>query len=201
MGYVGEGQDHPSGCRSFDLTCSVYNVETKQPWEFVVRCIFDSGPRWKSYSIPCQGSFVHAVGTLVGKFCMSHNSIRPAILLSGYKALGGVTAMNTAIGLAPTTPSSMKPTSKLAPPGYTKPAAVATWSPETPSYPKVMQATSAKLAKAKLVTGMSKEATSDSEGESLQTLLAAEQLGDEADVAAQRGQLASRKRPRVKYSR
>ena len=68
MGYVGAGQGHASGCRSFDLTCSVYNVETKQPWELVEHCFFESGPRWRSYSIPRQGAFVGAVGTLVGKF-------------------------------------------------------------------------------------------------------------------------------------
>jgi hypothetical protein len=195
MGHVGGGQRHATGCRSFDLTCSVYNVETKKPWEFVVRCFFDSGPRWKSYSIPHQGALVHAVGTLVGKFSMGHDSIRPAILLNGYKALGGITAIDAAIGLAPTTPSSMRATSKLAPPGYTKPAAVAPWSPETPSRLQVTQApiaTSATVAPAKLLTD-TQRATSDSEGE-----LAAEQLEDEADVATKRGQLASRKRRRVR---
>ena len=141
---------------------------------------------------------MHAVGTLVGKFSIGRNIIRPAILLNGYKGLGGVTAADAAMGLAPTTPSSMKPTSKLAPPGYTKPTAVAPRSPETPSHPQVTRATSAKVAKAGLVTDMSKEATSDSEGESLQTLLAAEQLEDEADVATKRGQLASRKRRKVR---
>jgi hypothetical protein len=45
---------------------------------------------------------------------------------------------------------------------------------------------------------MNKETTSESEGESLQTLLAAEQLEDEADVAAKKGQMASRKRRRVR---
>src|SRR5208282_2537145 len=110
MGHVGEGQRHASGCRSFDLTCSVYNVETKKPWEFVVRCFFDSGPRWKSYSLPRQGALVHAVGSLVGKFSMGPENIRPAIFLNGYKALGSVTGVDDGIGLAPTTPSSMKST-------------------------------------------------------------------------------------------
>ena len=91
--------------------------------------------------------------------------------------------------------------SKLALPRYTKPTTVALQSPETPSHPKVTQVTLAKVTKAKLVTDISKEATSDSKRESLQTLLAAEQLGDKADVAAKRGQLASHKRRRVKYSR
>jgi hypothetical protein len=45
---------------------------------------------------------------------------------------------------------------------------------------------------------MSKGGTSDSEGESLQTLLAIEQLEDEVDVAAKRGQLASHNRRKVK---
>lgn len=194
MGHVGEGQRHASGCRSFDLTCSVYNVETKKPWEFVVRCFFDSGPRWKSYSIPHQGTLVHAVGTLVGKFSMGHDSIRPAILLNGYKTLGGITAIDAAIGPAPTTPSSMKATSKLAPPGYTKPTAVAPWSLETPSRLQVTQApaTSAIVAPAEQLTD-TQGTMSDSEGE-----LAAEQLEDEADVATKRGQLASRKRRRVR---
>jgi hypothetical protein len=194
MGHVGEGQRHASGCRSFDLTCSVYNIETKKPWEFVVRCFFDSGPRWKSYSIPHQGALVHVVGTLVGKFSMGHDSIRPAILLNGYKALGGITAIDAVIGPAPTTPSSMRTTSKLAPLGYTKPAVVAPWSLETPSRLQVTQAlaTSATVAPAKLLTD-TQGATSDSEGE-----LAAEQLEDEADVAIKRGQLASRKRRRVR---
>ena len=40
--------------------------------------------------------------------------------------------------------------------------------------------------------------TSDSEGESLQTLLTAEQLENEADVATKEGQLAFRKRRRVR---
>ena len=194
MGHVGEGQRHASGCRSFDLTCSVYNVETKKPWEFVVRCFFDSGPRWKSYSIPHQGALVHAVGTLVGKFSMGHDSIRPAILLNGYKALGGITAIDAVMGPAPTTPSSMRTTSKLAPLGYTKPTAVALWSPETPSRLQVTQAiaTSATVATAKLLTD-TQGATSDSEGE-----LAVEQFEDEANVATKRGQLASRKRRRVR---
>ena len=164
----------------------------------MVRCFFDNGPRWKSYSIPRQGALVHAVGPLVGKFSIGHHTIRPAILLSGYKALGGVTAIDTAIGLAPTTPSSGKPTSKLAPPGYTKPTAVAPWSPETPSHPQVTQTPSTTASKARLVTDINKETTSESEGESLQTLLAAEQLEDEADVAAKKGQMASRKRRRVR---
>jgi hypothetical protein len=194
MGYVGEGQRHASGCRSFDLTCSVYSVETKKPWEFVVRCFFDSGPRWKSYSIPHQGALVHTVGTLVGKFSMVHDSIRPAILLNSYKALGGMTAVDATMGLTPTTPSLMRATSKLAPPGYTKPATVAPQSPETPSRLQVTQApaTSATVAPAKLLTD-TQGATSNSEGE-----LAAEQLEDEADVATKRGQLASRKRRRVR---
>jgi hypothetical protein len=198
MGYVGVSQVHGSGCRSFDLTCSVYNAETRKPWEFVVRCIFDSGPRWKSYSLPHQGAFVHAVGILVGKFSMGHESIRPAIFLNGYKALGGVISMDDGIGLALTTPSSMKSTSKLAPPGYTKPTAVAPWSPETPSRLQATQAlaASARVAKPKPVTD--RRTTSDSEGESLQTLLTAEQLENEADVAAKEGQLASRKRRRVR---
>ena len=138
---------------------------------------------------------MHVVGTLVGKFSMVHDSIRPAILLNGYKALGGMTAIDAAtMGLAPTTPSSMGATSKLAPPGYTKPAAVAPQSPETPSRLQVTQApaTSATVAPAKLLTD-TQGATSDSEGE-----LAAEQLEDEADVATKRGQLASRKRRRVR---
>jgi hypothetical protein len=194
MGHVGEGQRHASGCRSFDLTCSVYNIETKKPWEFVVRCFFDSGPRWKSYSIPHQGALVHAVGTLVGKFSMGHDSIRPTILLNGYKALGGITAIDAVIGPAPTTPSSMRTTSKLAPLGYTKPAVVAPWSPETPTRLQVTQAlaTSATVATAELLTD-TQGATSDSEGE-----LAVEQLEDEANVATKRGQLASRKRRRVR---
>jgi hypothetical protein len=198
MGYVGVSQVHGSGCRSFDLTCSVYNAETRKPWEFVVRCIFDSGPRWKSYSLPRQDAFVHVVGILVGKYSMGHESIRPAIFLHGYKALGGVIGMDDGIGLAPTTPSSMKSTSKLAPPGYTKPAAVELWSPETPSHLQATQApaASARVAKAKPVTD--RRTTSDSEGESLQTLLTAEQLENEADVATKEGQLASRKRRRVR---
>ena len=133
MGYVGEGQKHASGCRSIDLTCSVYSVETKKPWEFVVRCFFDSGPRWKSYSIPRQGALVHAVGTLVGKFSMVHDSIRPAILLNGYKALGDMIAMDAIIGLTLTTLLLMRKTLKLAPPRYTKLAIVALQSLETPS--------------------------------------------------------------------
>ena len=68
---------------------------------------------------------MHAVGTLVGKFFMGYDSIRPAILLNGYKVLGGITAIDAAIGLALTTPSLMKTTLKLAPPRYTKPTAVA----------------------------------------------------------------------------
>ena len=85
---------------------------------------------------------------------MGHDSIRPAILLNGYKALGGITAIDAAIGLALTTLSSMKATSKLAPPRYTKPTAVALWSLETPSRLQVMQAlaTSAIVAPTKQLT-------------------------------------------------
>jgi hypothetical protein len=67
---------------------------------------------------------VYTVGTLVDKFSIGCNSIRPAILFSSYKALGSITAVDTAIGLAPTTLSSTKSMSKLALPGYTKPTAV-----------------------------------------------------------------------------
>ena len=125
---------------------------------------------------------------------MGHDSIRPAILLNGYKALGGITAIDAVIGPAPTTPSSMRTTSKLAPLGYTKPAIVAPWSLETPSRLQVTQAlaTSATVATAELLTD-TQVATSDSEGE-----LAVEQLEDETNVATKRGQLASRKRRRVR---
>ena len=137
---------------------------------------------------------MHAVGTLVGKFSMGHDSIRPAILLNGYKALGGMTAIDAAMGPALATPSPMRATSKLAPPGYTKPTTVAPWSPETPSRLQVTQAlaTSATVTPAELLID-TQGATSDSEGE-----LAAEQLEDEADVATKRGQPASRKRRRVR---
>ena len=131
---------------------------------------------------------------------MGQDSIRPAILLNSYKALSGVTAIDTAIGPALTTPSPMRSTSKLAPPGYTKRTVVAPWSPETPSRRQATQAleTLAGVAKAELVTDMNKEAASDSEGESEQTLLVAEQLEDGVDVAAEKSQLASRKRRRVR---
>ena len=56
-----------------------------------------------------------------------------------------------------------------------------------PSRLQVTQATLARVAKAGLVTEMSKGTTSDGERESLQTLLLAEQLEDEIDVAAKRG--------------
>lgn len=61
----------------------------------------------------------------MGKFFIGHNSIQPTILLSGYKALGGVTVVDAVIGLALTTLLSIKPILKLAPLRYTKPTAVA----------------------------------------------------------------------------
>jgi hypothetical protein len=94
----------------------------------------------------------------------------------------------------------MRSTSKLAPPRYTKRTVVALWSLETPSCQQATQAleTLARVAKAKLVTDMNKEAASDSEGELEQTLLVVEQLEDGVDVAAKKSQLASRKRHRVR---
>ena len=60
----------------------------------------------------------------MGKYSIGHESIRPAIFLHSYKALGSVIGMDDGIGLALTTLSSMKSTSKLAPPRYTKPTTV-----------------------------------------------------------------------------
>jgi hypothetical protein len=188
----------------------------------VVRCFFDSGRRWKSYSTPRQGALVHAVGALVGKFSTGlGDSSRPAILLTGYKTYGGVTGINTAMGSTPTTPLSVKSASKLAPGWYTRPSAVEPCSPKTPSRTQrtLVQTTSDRAAKAKPVADMSKRATSDSEEESPRTLsgtsffnidnpttpgmsrgglLATEEGEDGSDVTAEMAQLESRKRRRAK---
>jgi len=217
MGYVGAGQEHASGCRSFNLTCPIWNVETKQPSEFVVRCFFENVKRWTSYYIPRPGAIVHVVGTLAGTFSTQlDGSIQPAIILTSYNKLSGVTAIDTAIGLSPATPSS-KSTSKLAPPGYTKPTA---GSPETPSRPRNTRAqiAVARVAGAESVEDMSRDTTSDTEGESPRTLTsrslpendslaapiifrsrgqAAKELEDEADEFVRGGQQESRKRRRV----
>ena len=70
----------------------------------------------------------------MGKFSIGHESIRPTIFLHSYKALGGVIGMDDGIGLALTTLSSMKSTSKLALPRYIKPIVVELWLLETPSH-------------------------------------------------------------------
>ena len=169
MGYVGTGQEHSSGCRSFDLTCPIYNIDTKKPLEFVVRCLFDNSVRWKSYSIPRQGALVHIVGNLAGKFHtnVNNSTTRPAILITAYKALGSIATTELAMSPISATPPSTGGVSKLAlaPPGYTKPATTASWSPKTPSKLQNTQAvaTADKITRGKRAADQSEEASSDSE--------------------------------------
>jgi hypothetical protein len=201
------------------VNCSTYNVETKQPLEFVVRCFFDNSPRWRAYSIPRQGGLVHVVGGLVGKFNIGHeNSTQPAILLNAYKAFSGTLATESTTTPALMTPQSTKSTSSLAPPGYTKPVPRASWSPKTPSHSRN------KTTRPKRVR-VSKDTISGSEDESQQAppnasifnddsvetpstfydapsfedgVLGAGSMEDEVDAVARNTRLTSQKRRRVK---
>src|SRR5436305_6361783 len=112
MGYAGESHD-----RSFDLSCSVYNTDTKQGHDFTVRCIFDNNARWRNFTIPRQGSLLHIAGELVGKFRMGDVE-HPAILITGYRSLTGALTSES----SPATPLA-KSTGfpKIVPPGYRKP--------------------------------------------------------------------------------
>jgi hypothetical protein len=169
---------------------------------------------------------VHVVGDLVGKYNMGQqNSTRPAILLNAYKAFSGAVTMD-AVTPALATPPSTKSASSLAPPGYTKPVPMASWSPKTPSRSRNMQALLAqnKTTRAKRVRA-SKVTISGSKDESQQTLpdatilnddsaetpntlydaptfedgvLGAGSLEDRTDVVAKDNRLTSRKRRGVK---
>jgi hypothetical protein len=157
------------------------------------------------------------------------NSTRPAILLNappqclqGIQWRGDYGCSDSSLA----TPPSTKSASSLAPPGYTKPVPMASWSPKTPSRSRNMQALLAqnKTTRAKRVRA-SKDTISGSKDESQQTLpdatilnddsaetpntlydaptfedgvLGAGSLEDRTDVVAKDNRLTSRKRRGVK---
>jgi len=133
MGHVGSGREHSSGFRSFEVTCSTYNVDNSSlPRQFVVRCFFDHSPRWKAYAIPRRGSLVHAVGAWVGRYALEGEAgqFQPAILVTGgFRSLASSAVPDT----DPTTPSPKKGIPKFAPPGYLGPKALLSSTPTTPS--------------------------------------------------------------------
>jgi hypothetical protein len=137
MGHVGIGKEHSSGFRSFEVTCSTYNVDdSSQPRQFVVRCFFDYSPRWKAYTIPRRGSLVHIIGAWVGRYTLEGEvgQFQPAILvMGGFKSLASGLAIDGGTIADPTTPSPKKAIPRFAPPGYSGPKPLPSSTPMTPS--------------------------------------------------------------------
>src|SRR4051794_14092662 len=158
MGFTGASLTHGNNFRSFDVTCSVYNIDNKEQQDFVIYCFFDNNRRWKNYTLPSQGALVHVVGRLVGSSNLSSNDFCPALIITGYKSLSGVVSTSSTPSLSPL---SAKSTSKLAPPGYTKPSTTVR-APTTPSH--AQKVLSGKATKKRKVVD------DESEDESFQTL-------------------------------
>jgi hypothetical protein len=222
MGHVGTGKEHSSGFRSFEVTCSTYNVDdSSQPRQFAVRCFFDYSPRWKAYTIPRCGSLVHAIGAWVGRYALEgeRGQFQPAILVTGgFKSLANGPATDGGTIADPATPSPKKAIPRFAPPGYSGLRPLPSSTPVTPSQcqplPRPLAQGTPVMAE---LLGASLEISIDSGEESYQTLpkansvdndstndtpsfrdgvLGSAKVEEHATVSPSEGRVGSRKRRR-----
>ena len=185
MGHVGTGKEHSSGFRSFEVTCSTYNVDdSSQPRQFAVRCFFDYSPRWKAYTIPRRGSLVHAIGAWVGRYALEGvgDQFQPAILVTGgFKSLASGPATDGGTTTDPATPSPKKAIPRFAPPGYSglRPLPSSTLVTPSQRQPLPQPLAQGTPVKAELLNA-SLEISSDSGVESYQTLLKTNSVDDDS---------------------